>query len=323
MIIGIIKEQTHGENRVAITPNISKTLSQEGFSVIIEKNSGTAAGFSDDSYSKNFATIKNSSKEVCANCDILLKIWAPLKEEPDFIPKTSLVIGDFSRCEKKSFPFSYFALEKIPRISKAQNMDILSSQDNLAGYKAILLACNHINRCVPMMITPAGTLAPINIFILGLGVAGLQAAATAKRLGAKVFATDIREETSEQAASVGANFIPQSDINNQLTKSDIIICAAGRYPKAPLLLTQSNFSLIPNDSIIIDISNNISPQIKSANIIKAHNLPSQIANSSSQFFAKNIYNFLHYIYNFDTKQILLPPNDKILLATYNGGKNNV
>lgn len=323
MIIGIIKEQTKNENRVAITPDIAKALSQEGHSVLIETNSGTKAGFSDDSYQQNSAILKNSAREICSSCNILLKIWAPLEQEKNLIPDTSIVIGDFSRCSEKTFNFSYFALEKMPRISKTQSMDILSSQDNLAGYKAALLACNNLNRCVPMMITSAGTLPPINVFIIGLGVAGLQAAATAKRLGARVFATDLREETAIQAASVGAQFVLQNDIKNQLSKSDIIICTAGRHPKAPILITPDDFTLIPDYCTIIDISNNISPQICSANIIKAHNLPSQIANSASRFFARNLYNFLHYICSSDTKKLSINLNDEIIRATYNQGKNNV
>ncbi|MBO7556497.1 MAG: hypothetical protein J6T72_03790 [Alphaproteobacteria bacterium] len=323
MIIGIIKEQTKDENRVAITPDIAKNLSQEGHSVLIETNSGTNAGFPDDSFHKNSAIFKNSASEVCSSCDILLKIWAPLEQEKNLIPDTTIVIGDFSHCSEKSFNFPYFALEKMPRISKAQSMDILSSQDNLAGYKATLLACNHLNRCVPMMITSAGSIPPINVFVFGLGVVGLQAAATAKRLGAKVFATDLREETAIQAISVGAQFVSQNDINTHLKKSDIIICSAGRYPQAPILITPENFSLIPKTCTIIDIANNTSPQIQSSTIIKAHNLPSQISNSASRFFARNLYNFLHYIYNSDTKELFINFNDEIIHATYNKGKNNV
>ena len=322
MIIGIIKEQTEGENRVAITPDIAQKLFQEGFKIYIEKNAGINAGFSNDSYLQKSAEIKQSATEVLNNCNILFKIWAPLEQEKNLIPDNTLIIANFSRCLTKSFNFSYFALEKMPRISRAQNMDILSSQDNLAGYKAALLACDRINRCTPMMITSAGTLPPINVFVFGLGVAGLQAAATAKRLGAKVFAFDIRPETQSQALSVGAQFVPENELSTQLAKSDIIICAAGRYPQAKILINTDNFSIIPDSSIVIDISGNVSPKIQTPTIIRAHNLPSQISNSASRFFAQNLYNFLHYICDSNTNKITLNLNDEIISATYTGEKNN-
>lgn len=152
----------------------------------------------------------------------------------------------------KNRRFSLFALERIPRISRAQDMDILSSQDNLAGYKAAIEAVNMLNRAVPMMTTAAGSVMPAKILVVGIGVAGLQAIATAKRLGAVVFAHDIRPETREQAESLGARFVEPERLNETIAEADVVITAAGSPPRAPILFKQKEIGLLKAGSVLID-----------------------------------------------------------------------
>jgi NAD(P) transhydrogenase subunit alpha len=316
MLIGIIKETTPDENRVAITPQIVKNLTSVGIQIIIEKNAGINAGFSDDEFLLNGADICDSPQQSCHDCNILFKIWAPSAQECSWLANSPLVIADFRRADNFScHTFRAFALNKIPRISRAQSMDILSSQNNLAGYKAALSAINSCNRCASMMITSAGTLPPLKILILGLGVAGLQAAATAKHLGAKVYASDIRHETKEHALSVGAFFL---DSISNFSDYDIIITCAGTFPNAPILINPTIFNSIPKQTFLLDVSGNIDSSISAPNIHRKYNLPSQIANSASQLFAHNIYNFFCLIYNFPSQNLNLDFNDEIINATYLG-----
>ena len=316
MIIGIVKEEIAGENRVAITPQIAELLIKDGFEIIIEQNAGKNAGYDDDSYLKKSVKIKPTANEVLSASDIILKIWAPTKDEQLQLKNKQLVIADFSRCPNLNFHFNVIALEKIPRLSRAQNIDILSSQDNLAGYKAALLACNKTNRCVPMMITAAGIIPPLQVFVWGLGVAGLQAAATFKRLGAKVFAADLREETFLQAISVGAEFISPDAVTNSLPKFDIIICSAGRYPHAPILIDENTCKKISPATLIIDISGNVSQKTDSKNLLREYNLASQIAYSASQLFARNLYNLLLLIYDTNSQNLSINMQDKIIQSIY-------
>ena len=316
MLIGIIKETTPDENRVAITPEVVKKLTSNGIHITIEKNAGIKAGFSDDEYLLKGANLCDSPQQICHDCNVLFKIWAPSSQECSWLANSPLVIADFRRADNFScHTFRAFALNKIPRTSRAQNMDILSSQNNLAGYKAALLAINSCSRCSPMMITSAGTLPPLKILIFGLGVAGLQAAATAKRLGAKVYVSDIRPETKEQALSVGAFFL---DSISDYSDYDIIITCAGAFPDAPTIINSSIFASVPHQTFLLDISGNIDISISSPNIRREYNLPSQIANSASQLFANNIYNFFCFIYDFPSQNFNFNFQDEIINATYLG-----
>ncbi len=319
MLIGTIKETTKDENRVATTPDTVKKLTSDGIQFIIEKNAGLAAGFTDEQYVLNGAEICDSPQQICANCNILFKIWAPSHQECTWLSNSPLVIADFRRADKfLCQTFRAFALNKIPRISRSQSMDILSSQDNLSGYKATIIASNICNRIAPLMITSAGTLPPLKFLILGLGVCGLQAAATAKRLGAKVYATDIRHETKEQALSVGAVFL---DSIADFSDYDIIITCAGSFPDAPILITPAIHNTIPSSSIIVDVSGNVDPSILSSNILREYNLPSKIANSASLLFSNNLYNFFRLIYDFSAQNFNLDFQDEIINATFMGEKN--
>ena len=315
MLIGVIKETLEDENRIAVTPHIVKKLTSDGIQVAIEKSAGKNAGFSDYEYKINGAEIVDSPEKICQDCNIF-KIWAPNHKECTWLTNSPIVIADFSRIEDTSCQhFRSFALNKIPRISRAQSMDVLSSQNNLAGYKASLMAINFSNRCAPMMITSAGSLPPLKVLIWGLGVAGLQAAATAKRLGARVYASDIRPETKEQANSVGADFL---DSISDFSFFDIIITCAGNYPNAPILITPQNFSSISEQTFFFDISGNINPLISANNIYRNYNLASTVAGSASTLFANNIYNFFRLIYDFPTQNLNFDLTDEIIKNTYLG-----
>ncbi len=320
MLIGVIKETAPDENRVAITPEIVEKLTSDGLQIIVEKNAGLAAGFFDQKYCLSGAEICDSPQQICHDCNVLFKIWAPSNQECSWLKKSPLVIADFRRTDNFFCrTFRAFALNQIPRISRAQSMDILSSQDNIAGYKAALLAINKSNRCAPMMITSAGTLPPLKVLILGLGVCGLQAAATAKRLGTKVYVSDIRPETKEQALSVGAVFI---DSPTDFFDYDIIITCAGSFPRAPIIITPAKFAAISEQTVLVDVSGNIDFSISSPNIYRGYNLPSQTANSASRLFANNIYNFFRLIYDFPSQNFNLDFQDEIIKATYIGEKQN-
>ena len=324
MLIGVIKEQTKGEKRVAATPDIVAELIADGIEVWVEKGAGKSAGYSDESYALRGAKIENSAHKICSAANMLFKIWAPFGAEWRYLKHSPIILADFSHLRRwPNMPIRAFALNKIPRISRAQNMDILSSQSNLAGYKVALHALNTVNRSAPLMITAAGTLPPLKVLVWGLGVAGLQAAATLKRNGAKVYASDIRHETVEQAASVGAIFIPPENIVSKIAEFDIIITTAGNDGHAPLLIDCKTFSQIPSANLVFDLSGNVKREIVAQNLFRVHNAASDVANSASQLFARNLYNFFRLIYDFPSQNINFDFNDEIIKQTYIGEMRNV
>lgn len=279
-IIGIPREITKGENRVAATPDIVKKYLALGFDVQIEKDAGTNAGFADKEY--NAKIVPNAYK----NADIILKIWEPTPEEEKHITNSTSVIANFPNTHKRKY--NAYALNLMPRISRAQSMDILSSQSNLAGYKAVIEAASKLDKAIPLMMTSAGTIPPVRFFIIGIGVAGLQAIATAKRLGGQVYATDIRPETKEQVESLGGKFT--DNIPDQLTKTDVLITTALTQGKpSPILVTKKMIKTMPKGAIIVDIGGNVEGAENSSNIA------SSIAHSASTLYAKNLYNFIELL----------------------------
>ena len=241
MIIGILKEKACFETRVAATPQTVERFKKMGFDVEIEQFAGLSSGISDDSYKRAGANIRANFVDILQRSDILLCVQPPLQDMIQYIKSGCVLIGDFQNLfvtdilklfrDKK---ITCFALDKLPRVSRAQPFDVLSSQNNLAGYQAVLCAVNFSRSIVPMMMTSAGVVAPMKFLIVGVGVAGLQAIATAKRLGAKVYAYDTREEVKEQVKSLNAIFV--SGIDDVLQDVDVIITSAfvaGR--RAPLI----------------------------------------------------------------------------------------
>ena len=213
MKIGILKETQKGERRVAITPNIAKLLVDKGFEVRVEEDAGASSNYNNSDYSKAGAPIR-SKEDIFKKADVLIKINPFDNDELKKLKKGQIIMCQLFH---KSHPTDMkliskqgataFSMDAMPRISRAQDMDVLSSQSNLAGYKAVILGAYEMTKIFPLMMTAAGTITPSRVLIYGVGVAGLQAIATAKRLGAIVEATDIRLETKEQTESLGAKFI--------------------------------------------------------------------------------------------------------------------
>ncbi len=332
MIIGTIKETMSFENRVAISPASTKKLIDLGFKVIIEKNAGIHSGFSDNQYISSGAIIKNNFQEVLKTTNILLQVNIPEPKQLKHLKPQSVIIGNLKKLkDKKTISFlqslktTCFALEKLPRISKSQSFDILSSQDNLIGYQSVITASNLCKKIFPLMITSAGTIPPLKVLIIGVGVAGLQAIATAKRLGAKVFAFDIREEAVNQIKSLNAIFV--NNLNSIIQDVDIIITSAFQQNKAaPKTIDDNLLKHLKNGSIIIDLAaeyggntnhtqNFKLVKLPNCSIYGNSNLSTLIPNTASTLYANNLANFVEYIYSAEQKNIILDFNDIIISET--------
>jgi NAD(P) transhydrogenase subunit alpha len=344
MKIVALKERVKGEQRVAITPETAKLFIKKGFTVFVEKNIGASASFADSEYAAAGASVSAIPLEILSDADIILKVQpTPLTDvynEIEMSPKGATIIGLLSPYSNSEYvdkalskELSAIAMELVPRISRAQNMDVLSSQSNIAGYRAVIEASYYFDRAFPMMMTAAGTINPAKTLILGAGVAGLQAIATAKRLGSAVSAYDVRTATKEQVESLGAKFVyPEEALANDqedksgyakevskdfatiqkefftsiIAKYDIVITTA-QIPgkKAPLLLTKEMISKMRPGSVLVDMAaasgGNIEDTAldkiiakKGVKIIGWNNLATRIASDSSKLYAKNLYNFLDY-----------------------------
>lgn len=338
MLVGVPKETKVKENRVALTPDVVKDMVKKGYQVQIEKGAGMNSFYSDDAYTAAGATLCDHDS-VYKNSDVVLKVNPPLPDEVAKMKKDSILLSFMwaatnpdlvAACEKAGV--SAFSMDAIPRISRAQKMDALSSQANLGGYKAVLLAADNIGKILPMMTTAAGTIRPSKVVIFGAGVAGLQAIATAKRLGAVVEVTDIRPETKEQVESLGGKFIEvkgddsikieggyvkgvseeflkkqQELVAKHVKEADIVITTAlipGK--KAPLLVTEEMVKSMRFGSVIVDMAveqgGNVagSELNKTVNkhgvtIIGEGNLPSLLPMNASDLYAKNIVTFLYHL----------------------------
>ncbi|GGI78569.1 Re/Si-specific NAD(P)(+) transhydrogenase subunit alpha [Legionella impletisoli] len=324
------------ETRVAISPTSVKQFLKLGLNVLIETHAGIKAGFSDEDYTLAGAEIMSLRKTLLSHTHILATVGEPLVEEINDLPPESLLIGQIDKNSGSSLikwclkhRVSVFSMNLIPRISRAQSMDALSSQANLAGYRAVIEGVAHYQRAIPMMMTAAGMIQPAKVLILGAGVAGLQAIATAKRLGAVVYAFDVRRAAKEQVESLGAEFIEVSEeydaetasgyatevsdeyrlkqaelIHDYARLADIIICTA-LIPnkKAPLLLKADTVELMKAGSVIVDLATSrggnceLSEQdqiIKhnQVTIIGYSNMAGLIPATASDLYANNIANFL-------------------------------
>ena len=359
MIVAAVKEKNEFENRVSITPDTCKSYIKAGLDVIIEKNAGYNASFLDSVYKESGANVLDR-EQVLQKADILVSVSTILENSDLGILKNkAIIIGGFNPYEngdkiKKIIGknLSLISLDFLPRISRAQSMDILSSQANLAGYKAVIEASSIFKKALPMMMTAAGTIIPAKCLILGAGVAGLQAIATAKRLGCVVSAFDVRPEVEEQVNSLGAKFVKVEDgentketqtvyakemsedykkkqlraIHDVAINMDIIISTAlipGK--KAPLLIESKTISQMKSGSILIDLASSSGGNIEGSKIgekvnindcvvYAPRNLPSLIAYDASLLFSKNIYNFIS---NFITENKIfdIETKDELLLKT--------
>lgn len=327
MIIGITKETYLGETRVAAVPKTVAEFTKKGFKILLQHNAGQAAGFDNHAYRQSGAFICSSAADILTQTDILLKIRAPNKSEISLLPNNRFIIGDLRNLTSEAVALLHkknitaFALNKLPRLSLSQPFDILSSQDNLSGYQAVLKSLSLGKRATPLMITSAGTVPPLKFLIIGIGVAGLQAVATAKRLGAKVFTSDIRPETAEQAKSLGAEFV--TDFTQLLSQTDIVITAAAGSP-APKIITNSMIKKLPAGAVLMDMAaafggnivgsqNNTIRHISRKILCGCSDLATEIPNTASLLFANNLYNFAMQFY--DSATMTFIPDNKNSLIT--------
>jgi H+-translocating NAD(P) transhydrogenase subunit alpha len=359
MKIAIVRERADGETRVAATPETVTKLIGLGATVSIERDAGEAARFPDAEYEKAGATL-TSGADAVKDADIVLTVRRPSVETLIGAKGGALVIGAMdpygSEGEIESLGkagFTAVAMEFMPRITRAQVMDILSSQANLAGYSAVLEAANSFDRAMPMMMTAAGTVRPAKVFVMGAGVAGLQAIATAKRLGAVVSATDVRAAAGEQVESLGAKFIMTDALKDasgsggyareltdvekaaqaaltaaHISKQDIVITTAlipGR--PAPKLVTADMVASMQPGSIIVDLAaerggnvevskqDDVSTTANGVTIIRYKNWPARLATSSSSLYARNLFAFLETMFDKKTKAFAVNWDDELVKAT--------
>jgi NAD(P) transhydrogenase subunit alpha len=335
--IGILKEHKEGERRVSVSPTIAKALIAKGFECLVEEKAGITSSYKDADYESIGSKIMTQI-EVYNQADLLVKINPFTDAEIAMLKAGQITISTLYHLSNTEMieklaakGVSSFSLDAMPRISRAQDMDILSSQNNLAGYKAVILGAYEMTKIFPLMMTAAGTITPSRVVIFGVGVAGLQAIATAKRLGAVVEATDIRSETKEQAESLGAKFISVDNtgetsvggyateasedyarrqkeaVNESLAKADLVITTAfvpGR--KAPILISKEQLELMKNGAVIVDLAGgqggncelsklNETVIHNGVKIISTTNSPESVSTNASELFGKNIYNFVMHL----------------------------
>lgn len=364
MKILVLKENNAYENRVALTEDLVAKYTKIGFEVFVEKDAGIKASISNELYQKNGAIIVEDLNSVLGQSDVVIAVqrddieFAKMKEDSVFIALLNPYFNQEKITKIAQNSLSAFALELIPRISRAQAMDVLSSQANLAGYRAVLDACYESNKVVPMMMTAGGVISPAKFLILGAGVAGLQAIATAKRLGAVVSAFDVRVATKEQVESLGAKFIEpkntqkqdgvyakelsqddkkiQEELLLQNIKNQDVVISTALIPgkKAPILITKEMVQAMKAGSVIVDLSAvnggnceltqvNKIVEVNGVKIIGHQNFYSRIALDASKMLAKNIFNFIELFVDKQNKTIFIDNSDEIIKNTLVAHKKSV
>ena len=357
----VLKETINGEKRVALVPSEIKKYFDLGFKVTIEKDAGIYSGFTNEEYKKLNAKITDNVIKEIKDSDVVVQVRKPDLKLIKGMKNGSIIIGllepkknssENSIYNKKKI--SAFSMENIPRITRAQDKDVLSSQSNLSGYKAVLDAAYEYSRSFPMMMTAAGTVTPAKVLILGAGVAGLQAIATAKRLGAVVSAYDVRLAAKEEVESLGAKFIifdketlktsqtkkgyakdmgadykkkQEQVLEKAIPENNIIICTALIPNKAaPLLISKKTLEKMQHDSVIVDLAVEsggnceLSEVDKVINhngvkIIGYANYPSRIPGDSSTLYSRNLFNFIKILIEQETKKIKINLEDEIIEKT--------
>lgn len=359
MRIAVLAEQAAGERRVAATPETVKKLIALGATVMVEQGAGTGASIDDAAYAAAGAT-PSGRAEAIADADILLGVAPPAPDSLAGAKRGAWLVAGLNPFADRARIDGYAALglealamEWMPRITRAQSMDILSSQANLAGYKAVLDAASEYGRAFPMMMTAAGTISAARVFVMGVGVAGLQAIATARRLGAQVSATDVRSATKEQILSLGAKPIfvekvagiegegaggyagemsaeyqaAQAElVSGHIAKQDIVITTALIPGKpAPRLISDAQVASMRPGSVIVDLAveqgGNVEGSVAGevvqrhgVNIVGHRNVASRLAADASALFARNLYNFLSAYWDKDAGRPVLPPDDEVTQA---------
>ena len=365
MQIGVLKETHPGENRVAVIPDTVKKLVKLGADVTVESALGQGSGYADEEYAEAGAAVSSDRNGLLGQSDIILRIRKPEAYEVGRIKQGCIHISyldPFNEGELVDVlaqkDISAISMEMIPRTTLSQKMDALSSQANLAGYVAVMLAANSLDRLLPMMMTPAGTIKPAKVFVIGAGVAGLQAIATAKRLGAKVTAFDTRPVVAEQVRSVGAKFLEidlgetgetkdgyareltpeQIEIQRQgqkaaIAESDIVITTAQVFGrKAPVLVTQDMVEAMQPGSVIVDmaaetggnVEGSVAGQevdVNGVTIIGQGNWPNFVSRDASQMYSSNLFNMVNEYWDKENKSFVLDRENEIIqgcLITHGG-----
>tara|TARA_B100000900_G_scaffold266972_1_gene227940 strand:+ start:326 stop:1414 length:1089 start_codon:yes stop_codon:yes gene_type:complete len=359
MKIVSLSENKNIEKRIAITPDIAKKYIDLGFQVSLSENYGSHLGIDDNLYNELGVKIIRSEKEILNDADLFIQLGLPSDEILSFLKEGQSVIGVLNPYQNKDKlnelikkKINLFSLELLPRITRAQSMDILSSQANLAGYKAVIDSFSFFEKAVPMMMTAAGTIPAAKVLVVGAGVAGLQAIATAKRMGAIVFATDVRMASKEQVESLGGKFLTVDGAENLETKGgyakeateefkkkqedllastlkkiDIVICTAlipGQ--KAPIIITKNMISGMQAGSVIYDLAavqggNTALTEVdkiidkNGVKIMGERNILNRLPVSASNLYAKNIINFVSNLYDKKSKKIHINLEDEIIEKT--------
>ena len=357
-ISSILENQTF-EKRIAITPEIAKKYITLGFEVSLSENYGSHLGIKDDEYKKLGVSITNNEKQIITNADVIVQLGLLSDDKNSLLKENQTFIGVLNPYDNKDKidnlvkkNINTFSLELLPRITRAQSMDILSSQANLAGYKAVVESFAYFEKAIPMMMTAAGTIPAAKVLVVGAGVAGLQAIATAKRMGAIVFATDVRMASKEQVESLGGKFLTVEGAENleteggyakeasddfkkkqeellseTLKKIDIVICTAlipGK--KAPVIIKEDMINNMKPGSIIYDLAaiqggNTAHTKVdeivdkNGVKILGESNILNKLPTSASNLYAKNVFNFVSNLYDKENNKININLEDEIIEKT--------
>ena len=358
MIIGSVSENKDFEKRISITPEIAKKYISNGFEVIVEKNLASHLGISDEEFLKEGCKVDNR-ESVLNKSNIVLQLNLPDEKSTNLLKEKNILIGNFNSSANRDAitkisnkNVSVFSMELLPRITRAQSMDILSSQANLAGYKAVVDSFALFKKAIPMMMTAAGTISAAKVLVVGAGVAGLQAIATAKRMGAIVFATDVRLASKEQVESLGGKFLVVEGAENleteggyakeatsdfkrkqeellaeTLKKIDVVICTAlipGK--KAPKIISEDMIKNMKAGSVIYDLAasqggNSAYTEAdklidkNGVTIVGDSTILNKLPTSASNLYAKNLFNFVLNLYDKENKKININLEDEIIKKT--------
>ena len=356
MLIGVARETWPGEVRSALVLANATKLIKSGFSISMESGAGLAAGFTDQSFADAGVTIVGSRAEVLAAADIFLAVRKPDTEEVAQLKSGAISVSFLDPYNERSLiealaaqGVTSISMEMIPRSTRAQKMDALSSQANLAGYVTVVQAAYHSPKIMPMMMTPAGTIAPARVFVIGAGVAGLQAIATAKRLGARVEAFDTRPVVAEQVQSLGAKFVEidlgevgqteqgyakeltaeQLELQREgqkavIAQSDVVITTAQLFGRAaPVIVGRDMVEAMKPGSVVVDMAvesggnvegsvMNEVVDINGVKVIGQGNLPGEVARNASEMYSNNLVNLLQEFWDEEAKTLTLDPEDDIV-----------
>ena len=361
MRIGVPREQRPGEHRVAASPDTVKRLVGKGVEVLVERGAGAGARFADQAFADAGARLIEEPEALYREAEIVLKVRRPLAagegavEEMALLRPGQVLIGMLNPYQNRDQVAAYaeagvtaFALELLPRTTRAQSMDVLSSQANLAGYRALIDGLAEFDRVMPMLMTAAGTVPPSKVFVIGAGVAGLQAIATARRLGAVVSATDIRPAAKEEIESLGAKFVgvvkesaattggyarelseedrkQQADMVAQHIKGQDLVITTAQIPgrPAPRLVSRAMVESMKPGSVLVDLAVESGGNVEGSEVgkvvdvdgvrIVGHaNVPSRLAPATSALYARNLFNFVSLLVDPETKQLLINEEDDLV-----------